>query len=964
MLKSGLIGLAGALVLSCAAFTNIEPPFLGDARPPRSVKVGTQAALELAPGEPGGEIVVAENASKMTRFAASELQSLLKRKLGRELPIVNKPSPGAKSIFIGVSEFTRKAGIDESKFCRDSFLILAAGNRVYIAGRDDPKWDEAGMLKTASGWKFHHEKGTLFGVYDLLERFGGAGFFFSGPGTVVPKGKLVIPECRIFDRPDFECRLVQSFEGTGADVETRTRDYSMFRLGTFYTPCCHGLAQLGYYRRFGKTHPEYFALDSTGKRMNSPTPQTWNEQFCYSGPYKEEIYADAKSCLLNEPASKRGVYNPYGSIGWDPTGHTPGLVFCAHPGDSYHPCHCPQCLPHMKDEQSISDFQWGFTFDLAERLIRENVKGWVTNLAYTPYRLTPSRPIPPNVLVQVAETGPWGDLGTELAHVKSWQNYAKRRVWLWNYCGKFGDSNYPGIPNVAPIAAARYYKAMAPYIFGAFIECETDRYAFNRPMFYIFGKTAWDAAADPERLMDRYCEGLYGPAAPEMRKFFRKLESLWIQTAGKRVMTALGPVAVKESVHSVWTRIYTPAERAAMTAMLNRAEALAAKDPGSLERVRLARKEYLDPMIEAGKIYDRMSAAIPHFRASADQTLHLQRLDGKPGDRSTVRIEAGTDSFRISFDFTEPEMDKISAPVRKPDDPDLWRDDSAEIFLNPDCGRKNLFQVIAGASGGLRTYRRHDAGGVMKDVSWSPKLEYHAEKSGSGWKGVLTIPYKALEMTGKPEKIVANFCRNQVKNGKCTNYSWSPFLNMTAISPYRDAGSFGTVLFVPETDRSIVKEPGFSGVRKGPNVFGSWHMHGVIPAWNSTGFDSATFISHGVSMAIRNSRIGSWAVRQDLPDLKPNAKYRLSFFVKADKIVPGKSGNSIVGGATVNIMDDANRWFPATQITGTTPWIYQEFVFKTGPDTNTPKHRSYLLLYLLNASGTVHFDEVRLEPIE
>lgn len=35
-------------------------------------------------------------------------------------------------------------------------------------------------------------------------------------------------------------------------------------------------------------------------------------------------------------------------------------------------CQCPKCKPFMKDNRTISDFYWGFVFDLAERL--EEVK--------------------------------------------------------------------------------------------------------------------------------------------------------------------------------------------------------------------------------------------------------------------------------------------------------------------------------------------------------------------------------------------------------------------------------------------------------------------------------------------------------------------------------------------------------------------------------------------------------------
>ena len=148
-----------------------ERPFLGDARPARQIRIGKTEAASLTPSNKDGEIVLAPDASKMTRFAATELQIFLKEKLGRTLSMVNAPTPGAVSFILGINEFSRKAGIDDRKLCRDAFIIKTAGRKIYILGRDDPKFDEFEAVKKISGWQFNYEKGTLFGVYDFLERF-------------------------------------------------------------------------------------------------------------------------------------------------------------------------------------------------------------------------------------------------------------------------------------------------------------------------------------------------------------------------------------------------------------------------------------------------------------------------------------------------------------------------------------------------------------------------------------------------------------------------------------------------------------------------------------------------------------------------------------------------------------------------------------------------------------------------
>ena len=123
---------------------------------------------------------------------------------------------------------------------------------------------------------------------------------------------------------------------------------------------------------------------------------------------------------------------------------------------------------------------------------------------------------------------------------------------------------------------------------------------------------------------------------------------------------------------------------------------------------------------------------------------------------------------------------------------------------------------------------------------------------------------------------------------------------------------------------------------------------------------------------VRTSLIG----RKSLPDLKPDTRYRLSYFVKTRDVKPIKIPGGTSGGVSVNVWDDRNLWFPSpyttpgkTSFSGTMDWIYQEFEFKTGPLTGNLDpakgrvNRSYLQLHILYASGEAWFDDVRLEEL-
>ena len=94
--------------------------------------------------------------------------------------------------------------------------------------------------------------------------------------------------------------------------------------------------------------------------------------------------------------------------------------------------------------------------------------------------------------------------------------------------------------------------------------------------------------------------------------------------------------------------------------------------------------------------------------------------------------------------------------------------------------------------------------------------------------------------------------------------------------------------------------------------------------------------------------------------LKPSTRYRLSYFLKLENVVSvGKRG-----GVYGNVYAGGNLWFPKFEgHKGTTDWMYQSFEFTTSPETGV-KHKSYISLRILNATGTAWFDDVRLEELQ
>lgn len=982
----GKLFAAALLGLGVLSGQSVEKPFSGDARPPRSIQLGSQLIAELKPGiADQAEIVIADGAAAVTRYAGELLAKNLKQILKTDIPTVSKPSGGKFAIYLGISPYSKAAGIQDEKLCRDAFIIKTGKDCVYILGRDARNGSPNFAIPKGGIWSNMYERGTIFGVYDFLERFAGVRFYFPGEnGTVYSQKTVRIPQTDIYERPDFESRMVSIYSGQWDDEKKikpypydasispqKNEYYYSLRLQTKYVPCNHGLLYLGLEKRFGKTHPEYFALRSDGQRWCQPG-MSFNGQLCYNSKVTEEIYKDAASLLKGEPSSVRGIISPYGKI-WDPTGHAEPKegragVFCMMPQDAYQNCRCPECekiLP--KGNQAISNFMWSKVAALAGRLQKEGIPGYVTFMSYFPYHLVPEVELPDNVLVMVAASGPFshGKIkgNEEDKLIRAWTRKLKQKVWLWNYVGKFGRLNMPGIPAMTPRAIGQYYQHLSKELYGAYMESETDRLLYHYLNYYVFSKVAWNNATDVDALLKEHYAVMYGKAAPVMEQIFDLYEKHWLNDIGGRtIMMNLGPMSAPPSEYELWTNVYSPAELNRLTGWFNQAEKLAASDPAALKRVKYIRANFLDPMLAQAEAYRRRNDAIRGFsRVLTPETpaeLWLQPFGKNRKFLSTkVTVQDTGKQLVFTFDCEEPEMASVVAPKRKQDDAGIWTDNSVEIFISP-SGGKDYFQFQVNSAGSLTDISARSAGSKAEnDYKWNSGAEVKTSVTPSGWQAVIAVDKERL---GKfnPDGFTANFTRSRAVKGQPTDlYTWSPFLRRG----FCELENFGR--FIPcEAGKNIVKDSDFQGKYNGRNVFGAWLSPYNPVADTKITLDASVFVFGKQSIRLQDFKPAAgklFSIQQQLPQMKPNTRYRLNYYVRGENIQPVRSG----GGVTVNIWDAANRWFPQNKLIGTFPWILQTYEFTSSPDTgknSTPR----ILLYLLHASGTVWFDGVTLEEIQ
>ena len=260
--------------------------------------VGTASALDIVlDGRPVAGIVMPERPLEVETFAAEELQYHVKESTGAQLPIRSEtelPADSQGMIYLGACNKTTLAGIRTDELPPNAFHIKMRAGDMFMAGKDS----EGPVIGSRSSkYSLHDNKvrvGTLFAVYEFLDKHLGVRWLWPG------KGGQVIPK-----RSDMTITQVDQTHFPHV-IHGRIRDYYMKPNVSWSSSAVrenyyrdlaiwmrrHRLAQgidvdyghgfTDYWKKYGKTNPEYFALLPNGKREPGGRPEYIN--LCVSEP--------------------------------------------------------------------------------------------------------------------------------------------------------------------------------------------------------------------------------------------------------------------------------------------------------------------------------------------------------------------------------------------------------------------------------------------------------------------------------------------------------------------------------------------------------------------------------------------------------------------------------------------------------------------------------------------------------
>lgn len=486
------------------------------------------------------------------RYAAEELRDWTEKLTGERLAIGQ--SPKLRRIVLSAPEPGSDLGTE--------------GFRLQVKGTD---------LHVVGG-----KRGILYGVYELLETYGGIGWYASWR-TVVPEAerfevpddldRTEMPAFELRARswrdpladPDFACRL--RFNGATHRPYLERGTFGEKHGGTGWRigdkGGCHTLCELVPLHVHGKTHPEYFA-EIDGRRRTTGSVQP---------------------CLTNPDVLEIVTTNLFARIRKDPTAE----CFDVSQNDYPNFCTCAKCKAVDDAEGSHAGTMLRFVNAVAERVERAFPGKQVCTLAYRYTRAVPKLTRPRrNVVMRLCsiECDMSAPLGVSrfkdnLAFEKDLAGWAaiSPHLYVWDYSVNFQNylHTFPNartlLPNMKTFLGhgARYMLEQGD---------SQGLYAdFGELKVWLIAKGLWNPDQDVEKLIDRFMKGYYGPAAAEVRACFDLLN------APPRD-TEMLPALIYENAYDRRRVSDETLERAAE--LWARAESAAKDDPECLRNVRMS----------------------------------------------------------------------------------------------------------------------------------------------------------------------------------------------------------------------------------------------------------------------------------------------------------------------------------------------------------------------------------------
>lgn len=498
-----------------------------------AVRAGCQELTLVDGGVSLAPVVVYEGAPPRSRDAAVTLADYLEKIGGVRPPVIDgKPDPVPEhAIWVGYQPVLDGLfpGTDFDFKEPEEVLIVANENHLVIAGRDrwDPDHMEAkGRLSMKTDMQ--QEYGTANAVYTFLQDKLGARWLWPGEEDVVAQTRIAFAPFELRYHPQIRARSGMFVKlSLGDNKEGPDELWARFqRVQLDSLEILGGHAFGDWWEKYHETHPDYFALWPDGTRSVNPfSPR--NTKLCDSNPAVwDQWLVEVGEQIQANPTQR---------------------IFNVSPNDGYNfgHCTCENCVAW--DSQEAEKFPWSYghgvvldwpalsdrqvTFaNTLARMLKKKYpdRDYLVQLhAYGYSRPAPIAAVPDDnvVISSVANFAMRSPEARETAMKEhaDWAIKAKNLMWRPNLGSQAGLSW--GMPDVPIAQAGEDFRFVADNrCIGLYFDLFWFHWATQGPYYYALGHLAWDPYTDVEALMDDYYRRGFGPAADEVKAYWKLLE--------------------------------------------------------------------------------------------------------------------------------------------------------------------------------------------------------------------------------------------------------------------------------------------------------------------------------------------------------------------------------------------------------------------------------------------------------
>jgi len=442
-------------------------------------------------------IVIPDQPRPVVQYAARELRDLLAQACGASLPVVRESRAGAGPAFLLGPSRRALALVGRGATARlreDGVFLRTVGEDVVLLGQG--------------------ERGQLYSVYVLLERYLGVRFL-ARDCTVVPRhDPLTLPAISYAYTPPFMYRETLYFDSFPREVAARQRlngpasacDAAVGGKIVIH-PYVHSFCQLVPPDKYFRDHPEYFSLVG-GKRTNA----TVHGQLCLTNP---EVLRIATAQVLAWIRERPEV-----------------PIFDVSQNDGEGACECEQCLAVVREEGSQHGPILRFVNAIAEVVAKEHPGKWIETLAYAYSTRPPALTRPrPNVIIRLCHAGCYYHgfqrcgLGANLSsYLEQWGKLTGR-IFIWHYATNFAHYLAPN-QNLEGLARdIKYYAAHR--VNGLMVQANYQGPGGELAELrqYLASQLMWDPGRDPGMIRLEFCRGYYGKAEEEVLHYLALLDA-------------------------------------------------------------------------------------------------------------------------------------------------------------------------------------------------------------------------------------------------------------------------------------------------------------------------------------------------------------------------------------------------------------------------------------------------------